>query len=300
MKNHTHSPVTNRPNRRPHFWIIVSGLLLAFTLAGIEKVRAQDAQTPKPSKEELKILAKELQTGGNPYKLFSKHKDQTFVYTLAGLELCPTNHSWGMEVMMVYADDTYKGRSLRGAARVEHFTKSRDYLRRAMDLSQAAIQKHPENAMLRTEIEQLEAGLASASLEAGDLKVARQLAEKQLAANTDTKSWNYGNIIHNANCVLGRASLRSGDKKTATEYLLKAGRTPGSPQLDSFGPDFTLARELLEASEKQVVLDYLDLVAKFWVDKPRASGRPNDNAALLEKWRKEIEGGKAPADATWK
>jgi hypothetical protein len=71
--------------------------------------------------------------------------------------------------------------------------------------------------------------------------------------------WNVGNAIHKGNILLGRVALRRGDLDEAKSRLLAAGRTPGSPQLDSFGPNMALAEELLQRGEKQVVLEYFDL-----------------------------------------
>lgn len=77
--------------------------------------------------------------------------------------------------------------------------------------------------------------------------------------------WNYGNAVHKGHLILGRVALRRGDVATARSELLLAGGTPGSPQLDSFGPNMTLAKELLEAGEKATVLEYFELCRRFWV-----------------------------------
>lgn len=47
-------------------------------------------------------------------------------------------------------------------------------------------------------------------------------------------------------------------------HLGKAGETPGSPQLGSYGPKMTLARELLALGRKDAVRSYLDACRKFW------------------------------------
>ena len=95
------------------------------------------------------------------------------------------------------------------------------------------------------------------------------------------RTFEYGNAIHWANIALGRAALAHDDLTAAAEYLVRAGKTPGSPQLNSFGPDRSLARALLERGERTPVLTYLADCARFWAG----------NEALIEGWRVAIEGG---------
>jgi hypothetical protein len=52
---------------------------------------------------------------------------------------------------------------------------------------------------------------------------------------------------------------------------MAAGATPGSPQLDSFGPNLTLAKELFEKSQPDVILHYFALCKNFWEDGGRSS-----------------------------
>jgi len=84
--------------------------------------------------------------------------------------------------------------------------------------------------------------------------------------------------------VLGRIALRQGQIKLAKEYLLKAGQTPGSPQLNSFGPNMSLARDLAEKGEKDVVVEYFDQCRKFW----------RMGTDKLDKWTKEVRVGIMP------
>jgi hypothetical protein len=98
--------------------------------------------------------------------------------------------------------------------------------------------------------------------------------------------WNYGNAIHYANMILGRIALQEGKINRAKEYLLKSGNTPGSPQLKSFGPNMSLAEELLKQGEINVVLEYLELCEKFWWFIFRAKS--------IRKWRKKIKEGEIP------
>jgi hypothetical protein len=46
--------------------------------------------------------------------------------------------------------------------------------------------------------------------------------------------------------------------------LLASGATPGSPQLDTFGPSMELARALMRAGHFEAVAEYLRLCRVFW------------------------------------
>jgi len=96
--------------------------------------------------------------------------------------------------------------------------------------------------------------------------------------------WNYGNAIHAGHLVLGRIAVKDGDLKKAKEHLLLAGKTPGSPQLNSFGPNMSLANDLLEAGEKEAVIEYFKACKKFW----------EMNDGRLDSWIASIKGGGKP------
>jgi tetratricopeptide (TPR) repeat protein len=121
--------------------------------------------------------------------------------------------------------------------------------------------------------------------ESGDTIKAKHLAQQLLGmAENFRKDWNYGNAIHVANIVLGRVALRAGDIEAAKTDLQAAGQTPGSPQLDSFGPDMTLAQELLQHGQRQAVHDYLDACGKFWTA----------GTARLKSWTATVDAGGTP------
>ena len=92
----------------------------------------------------------------------------------------------------------------------------------------------------------------------------------------------HDNVIHDANSVLGLIALREGNTVSAKEHLLAAGKTPGSPHLDSFGPNMRLAKELLEHGEQETVLDYFRLCGNFW------------KREELDEWISEVEAGRIP------
>ena len=106
---------------------------------------------------------------------------------------------------------------------------------------------------------------ARAALEAHDELKAGEYARKALTeAEVAEKDWNYGNVIHHANLVLGHLALSSGNVEEAKRRLLAAARTPGSPQLGTFGPNMTLAKELLQRGHRDVVLQFLEMSRKYW------------------------------------
>ena len=124
--------------------------------------------------------------------------------------------------------------------------------------------------------------IAETALTANKPKKAREYAEKMLSQSRP--GWNYGNNIHYGNIILGRLALAAGDIEQAKKRLIEAGKTSGSPQLNSFGPSMALAKELLEKGQKDVVLEYFELCSKFW--------RSGNNR--LNRWSVKVEDGKIP------
>jgi len=119
----------------------------------------------------------------------------------------------------------------------------------------------------------------------GHYTVARTYAEELAALAPQYKNdWNYGNAVQDSNVVLGRLALRDGNMTAARGFLLEAGKSPGSPQMDSFGPNLSLAKDLLEKGEKEVVIEYLNDCKKFW---RMGKGRLDDWIAL-------VKGGRIP------
>ena len=126
---------------------------------------------------------------------------------------------------------------------------------------------------------------ADASYDLGKFSDAKIYATQMLSlAMHFQKDWNYGNAIHNGNIILGLVALKQDDVKSAKEYLIKAGSTPGSPQLKTFGPNMSLANELLDKGQKEIVIEYFELCKKFW----------EMNDGRLDSWIASIRGGGKP------
>ena len=126
--------------------------------------------------------------------------------------------------------------------------------------------------------------LAKTAFVAGETEKARSYANDMLS--NDSGGWNLGNRVHHGNLTLGRLALAEGNLEEANDRILKAGRTPGSPQLNSFGPNMALAKDLLEHGETEVVLQYFELCSRFW----------NSDHALerLAEWTAAVNAGEIP------
>jgi hypothetical protein len=111
-------------------------------------------------------------------------------------------------------------------------------------------------------------GLRSAAERAlwrGDLDEAEAHALELLRiAERFQEDWHYGNAVHHGHSLLGRVALGRNNLTQAIEHLHESGKTPGSPQLKSFGPNMLLAKALLELGETDAVLKYFDLCRDFW------------------------------------
>lgn len=121
--------------------------------------------------------------------------------------------------------------------------------------------------------------MAPAALSAGEAGKAAAYAQELMALGEQLKSTPgfgpsiYGDATHVGNLVLGHLALAGGDVGKAREHLLAAGRVPGSSVLKSFGPNMLLAKELIGKGEREAVIEYLDLCAKFWAGEGGRLGR---------------------------
>ena len=124
-----------------------------------------------------------------------------------------------------------------------------------------------------------------ALLESKQFELARTLAEQYLElAQRFQQDWNFGNAIHDANCALGLCALASSNVEEAKKHLLAAAQSPGSPQLNSFGPKLDLADRLLKLGLSAEVGEYLRLIERFW----------ELNHGVIAEWCSLIDSGQRP------
>jgi serine/threonine protein kinase len=167
-------------------------------------------------------------------------------------QLEPQSVHWPMELAQLY--------HLKWIGAESDADRKRFALQAVKELEQALALNHDDR-----ETASLLPDLATTCFEAGEYEKARDYATRLLArANPLQTDSDTGVAIHDGNLVLGRLALLAGDLTAAKRYLLRAGTTPGSPTLNSFGPNMTLAKELLERGQTETVLEYFDLCGTFW------------------------------------
>jgi hypothetical protein len=126
------------------------------------------------------------------------------------------------------------------------------------------------------------------SLRTGDIAAAAvlavevQSAEDAVSPAKKTPPLRSSNV-YNINDALGRAAFLRQDYAGASDYLLKAADTPGKdPALSTFGPDLWLARALLKAGYKDVVITFLERCKAFW---------PSPH---IDEWVSALQDGRSP------
>ncbi|QDU91237.1 hypothetical protein Pla175_46570 [Pirellulimonas nuda] len=123
------------------------------------------------------------------------------------------------------------------------------------------------------------------ALDAGKIDEAKALSlELEALAAKHKDDWNYGNAVQDSNQVFGRIALSAGDVEEAKRRLLASADSKGSPQMNSFGPNMQLAKELLEKGEKDVVMEYFDRCGDFW----------EMGTDSLDQWRDSVSRGTTP------
>tara|TARA_B110001454_G_C12723312_1_gene436647 strand:+ start:63432 stop:64088 length:657 start_codon:yes stop_codon:yes gene_type:complete len=104
-----------------------------------------------------------------------------------------------------------------------------------------------------------------------------------------SSNWNYGNAIFDGH--MAYASCEAKDKKfdSAIHHMTEAAKTPGSPQLNTFGPpyhDMSVLSDLLREGKKAEVVAFLNSLKRFW--------DLEFSQEYFDVWDKEIEAGRIP------
>lgn len=145
------------------------------------------------------------------------------------------------------AEVRFKLRGLQGRARQDAADKTGRLLQAGERILEAAIKADTNNPTLVQRRKSLRYARTPLLIETGpdnwptSFQEVRVIAREILEENRDTNSWNHGNAVYLSNVLLGRVALREGRLTEARSYLRAAGKSPGSPQLGSFGPELVVA-----------------------------------------------------------
>lgn len=126
---------------------------------------------------------------------------------------------------------------------------------------------------------------ALSRFEAGDFAAAEQYTaelQEMLPAWGDLAD--SSDAIHHLHILRGRLALTHGDREEAKRHLLESASTEGSPVMCTFGPNMSLARDLLLAGEREVVLEYFHACRKFW----------EMGGESLDVWEMYVKAGRLP------
>ncbi len=184
--------------------------------------------------------------------MYSDEKDEAKKLLEKGKALTPDDAHW----------DEQLGRLLASEAKYHRgsIEDKKELASQALGHFEAALGKMNEQHRFYNLNEAAESALLAGQEE----KAASYAAELLSLADKYPKNWNYGNALHHGHIILGKLAFSKGEMKEARQHLLEAGKTPGSPQLNSFGPDFSLAESLLDKGERKTVVKYLEACSTFW------------------------------------
>jgi len=239
--------------RRHVLWLIRNAAdseVLGHPEAGIDRILDREgySQAKKAWMDQLEGEPENATRLGNAARFFLIADRRTSIKLLRRAQsLDPSNPKWPKKLGNAFGLAADRG---SGAIDQELSEKELEQLEKAYELSGESGR------------DSLLVDLAKAAFAADRLDKARHYAELMLQ-NTEA-GWNYGNRVHHGNLVLGRIALREGNIEEAKSRLIAAGKSPGSPQLNSFGPNMLLAKALLEIGEREIVIEYFELCSKFW------------------------------------
>ena len=207
-----------------------------------------------------------LSNAASFFRFFEKDRAEKYLTKLRQID--PNNPEWCQRLGHLYALGSYTSTGPDVAQ-----------AKKSLASYEEAMRKGKGDRRLSLWLEQA----ALAAVWAGEYEKAEKYAADVLSTAVEARpSWNFGNALHHGNLVLGHVALRRGDVEAAGRFLIRAGKTPGSPQLNSFGPNMALALELAKKGQLEVVIEYMKQCKSFW------------NGPELGNWLKEVEQGLVP------
>ena len=224
---------------------------------------------------------------------YAKHFDTQIPEQLLndGMKLDPANFEFPLKLSELFSKPEDPARTESDVEKAERINKELKYGQTALDLLKTERSSERTDKRFR-----LLENLAKAAFDAGEFASAKKLAtELILDFGQESYSANYDSATHIGNIVLGRVALKEKNIAKAGEYLLIAIKAPLRKET-SWLPeiDTDLARELLAAGQKDVVLEYLKLCENL-SNLSREKSLFADTIRSLKKWQLQIAAGQTPS-----
>lgn len=158
--------------------------------------------------------------------------------------------------------DPTKTKTLRELSRVYQLIGVPHELEKALVLSEIAVEAESETIHNLRNLQQV----AKLSLQLGDLVKARSAAASLLELSRKQDSHTASFFSHVANTILGNICFKTGEIEAARELLARSAQIDSSFMIFFFGPDLTLANELLDAGDLTAVKEFLEKFLKLPLD----------------------------------
>lgn len=216
-------------------------------------------------------------------KLFESDRHSVIPMLLAGMKRRPKVGVYLGGLMLAFAREESAAENLDPEQRKEHYLYPLAYLEEAAYCLQYAPDQQGNDPLLTLTYRFLVDSSAHAALEAGALIRAKGISQAIVNAHIGDDS--AVRLQHTT--ILGRIALRQNDLESAKRHLLDSVPKSRSTAESFYMPTFTLAREILEKEQKEIVIKYLELIAPLW------------KHPKIPKWKEEIRNGKIPSDGEW-
>lgn len=266
-------------------WSRIAGLLLLVVTMTATAAAAQDTGIPDTDQEWAQLWGR-VNTDSYYLRRFGRATGAAII--AKAVRTRPNGYQWAALGGMVCAVDGRTRVALRGDSRVAEF----DAARLCLETIVAALPdagSSVEHSYVRSILSR---HLAESYVEAGMLAAADSLAAIELERAAREGAPDIGNVIYDMNQVRGRVALSRGRRADALQFLRASAATSGSPQLASWGPRLTLARELLAVGETEPVLEFLSQLRSIWRGPVAAEALSEAVAA--------IRNGDIPDGAQWR
>jgi hypothetical protein len=210
----------------------------------------------------------------NAYAFMQGFSDREVLGILSKLQVLEPNElNWPFQLAHHYYYSTSESTS---HAATERAKASLAYAQKALAMGPKPYQRQSIMAIA-----------ARAAYAVGDLKLvesyATNLIDTAVIRSASHSNPTYDTDIHDGHTLLGLVAVQRGDINSAVVHLMNSANAMEAPHLISFGPNMSLALELLKRGHSNEVIKFLEQCGKTW------------KSPDCKKWIAEIKNGIRPS-----